>query len=294
MPKLTETARSTIRLARMKTIDNAWHLLQTAIDLFEREHYPPACFLGMTTIEEAGKLPIFQLMQGDALRVLGVGPDHLSLPSGKDLRKFTRSHLDKALQAAAWSLYINAGADRRHGIHPTSQMHRTSGVILLARSGLWMVIRNGCMYSEIDLASDLARAPSDLITREHAYYFICMAFEVLAEQATSGLGNSFESTDEETIKFWQNVLADVVQPSEQQIGTGNVRELIERLQAAYWSSVDTSCMDVSMRFWVDRMDDLRRFMERWSDTVCLDQLDFLANPEPLRKEAKRREVERRD
>ncbi|OFV68789.1 MAG: hypothetical protein SCAL_000465 [Candidatus Syntrophoarchaeum caldarius] len=30
-------------------------------------------------------------------------------------------------------------------------------------------------------------------------------------------------------------------------------------------------------------------MEQWSSTVDLDQLDFLANPEPLREEAEKRE-----
>ena len=45
----------------------------------------------------------------------------------------------------------------------------------------------------------------------------------------------------------------------------------------------------SVQFWQDRLKDLKRFMEQWSSTVNIDQLDFLANPGPLQEEAEKRE-----
>lgn len=210
MVKLTPTVRKTLRLAREKTITNAWQLLETAVQLFEQEQYATACFLAMTGIEEVGKLFVLRLVQGDTLEVCG---GQLECPpelDTKQLDSFLRRHLDKALQAAAWSLYINAGADRRHGVHPVSGIHRTSGVVLLARSGRWMSIRNGCLYTDVDFASNSALSPSDLITREHAYYFICMGFKVLAEQAESGLGSDFEGRDgTRSFQFWQDRLGDL-------------------------------------------------------------------------------------
>ncbi len=289
MIKLTEATRNTIQLARKKAIDNSWQLLQTAVGLFEREQYSTSCFLGMTTIEEVGKLPVLQLMQGDVFRVLGVPSEQLPLLDPRQLDKFIRSHLEKALQAAARSLYINAGADQRHGVHPTSRLHRTSGVVLLARSGQWMNIRNACLYTDIDLTSASTTSPADRITREHAYYFISMAFEVLAEQASSGFGNSFESADPETMKFWQDCLADLERLVDGKSGTIPNQPPLEQRLLTYSSSVDTREMDTSMRFRNDRIDDLERFMKRWSSTVCLDRLDFLANPEPLRRLADDRE-----
>ena len=243
MVKLTPTIGKTLRLAREKTITNAWQLLKTAVQLFEQKQYATACFLAMTSIEEVGKLLVLRLVQGDALEAFGSQLEAPPELDTKELDSFLRDHLDKALQAAAWSLYINAGADRRHGIHPVSGIVRTSGVVLLARSGRWMYIRNRCLYADIDFASNTASSPSDFVTREHAYYFICMGFEALAEQAESGLGFDFEGRD----------------------GTS------------------------SFQFWQDRLRDLERFMKRWSTTVDVDRLDFLANPEPLRREAEKRE-----
>ena len=247
MLKLTPEVRETIRLARQKTIVNAWQLLQTAVGLLENNQYATACFLAMTAIEELGKLFILQLVQGDVIRGLSELGFEADLPEEFDagkLDRFLRNHLDKAVQAAAASLHINSGADRRHGVDPQSNMTRTSGVALLARSGRWMILRNNCLYTDINFASRATISPAELISREHAYYFICMGFEVLAEQAESGLGSGLEGP---------NVVT-------------------------------------SIRFWQDRIKELEGFMERWSSTVNLGQLDFLADPEPLREEADRREA----
>lgn len=244
MIKLTKAVRGTLQLARRKTITNAWQLLQTAVKLFEQRQYAIACFLAMTTIEEIGKVFILRIAQRDEFETLSVIKlEPLPELNTKGLYKFLRNHLHKALKAAAVSLYINAGADRRHGVHPISGMHITSGVVLLVRSGRWMSIRNSCLYTDVNLAANSTLSPSDFITREHAYYFICMGFEVLGEQAEAGFGSILEGRDAKK----------------------------------------------SVQFWQDRLKDLKRFMEQWSSTVNIDQLDFLANPGPLQEEAEKRE-----
>jgi AbiV family abortive infection protein len=287
MENLTAEQIQTIKLARQKTIENAWQLLQNAVQLFEGKQYALACFLAMTTIEEIGKLFVLQFAQGDLLKIVNqstIKPPKLDL---RKLGRFLRSHLEKAIQAAAVSLYINAGADRRHGIHPISGMHRTSGVILLARSGRWMDIRNACLYTDLDLTASLASSPDDVIRREHAYYFICMAFEVLAEQSSSGFGNSFESSEPEITGFWQGLASDLAELIEGASSHADFRELLEEAIQNYPLVGDNNPINKSMQFWEDRLNDLSSFMKRWANTVDIDKLEFLANPEPLREEAKR-------
>ena len=244
MTIVTESVNKLLWEARHKTASNARDLLANAVSLFEQGITPVSCFLAMTCIEEVGKLLVFRMAQG--FRLEGF-PDEAEAPrvlNEQSLRNFARNHLQKAIQAAAWSLYINAGADRRQGVHPTSQMHRASGIILLARSRRWMNLRNACLYTDLDIPSVKTTAPSDVISREHAYYFICMAFEILAEQSEAGFGIPF---------------------------------------------IETSSKHAH-QFREDCLRDLRQFMERWSNSVDIDKLDFLANPEVLQVEAEQIEA----
>lgn len=249
MPKLDKIQRETLRLAREKTIANSWKLLQTAVDLFEKEQYTVACFLAMTSIEESGKLFLMRLAQGEDLVSLGFPEPS---PDFKKLTNFLRKHNEKAIRAAFDCLYINSGADRRQGVHPLNGMHRTSGIILLGRSNDWMIIRNSCLYTDVNLTSNLSPSPLESINREHAYYFICMGFEILAENAESGLGS-----------------------------------LIERLGNVSVSSDKVNSHKESLKFWQDRIRDLEAFMEKWSKTVDIDQLDFLKNPEKYQDKAEK-------
>jgi len=232
--KLPNKTSKPLQFTREKIISNAWQLLKNSIKLYEQKEYPIATFLAMSAIEEIGKLLILPLPPFE-----GNGLEPVYEFDAKKNRKIIRDHLAKAILAAGSSLCINAGADRRHGIHPESKILRSSGVILLARSGRWMKIRNSCLYTDGIFTPDKISSPSDSIFCEHAYYFICMGFEILAEQAEMGYGFSVEND--------------------------NTPKGIE--------------------FWKARLNDLEKFMERWSDTINLDRLDFLANPEPLRKEA---------
>ena len=289
MNKLIDAQIDAIRLVRRKTINNAWQLLQNAVKLFVTKQYPLACFIAMTTIEEVGKLFILQIIQGDLLKIVEENVKQVPEPDSGKLRHFLRNHLEKAIQAAAVSLYVNVGADKRHGIHPKSGLHRTSGVILLARSGRWMNIRNACLYSDLDLSANLASCPEDAITPEHAYYFICMAFEIIAEQSSSGFGNSFESSDPETLRFWKELASGLKDFVEEGPGDIDVLKLIKQAVKNYSSIIDTEKIGESMQFTQDRLNDLRDFIECWSGTVNIDELEFLANPEPLRVEAIKRE-----
>lgn len=239
MTTVTESVNKLLWEARHKTLSSAWDLLANAVRLFEQGITPLSCFLAMTCIEEVGKLIVLRMAQG--LRLKGF-PSEAEPPktlNEKSLRRFTRDHLQKAVQAAACSLYINAAADRRQGVHPCSHIHRTSGIILLARSRRWMSLRNSCLYTDVDIQSAKTTSPFEVITRDHSYYMICMAFEVLSEQAEAGVGIPFIET-----------------PSKE-----------------------------AHQFLNDRLRDLTQFMERWSTTVDVDKVDFLANPEALRQEA---------
>lgn len=102
-------------------------------------------------------------------------------PDSQKLAKMLSDHTGKALQMAANSLFINAGADRRHGIHPKSGIHRSTGIVLLARSGEWMKWRNKCCYVDVDFNRGKFKGCQDAIDKSTAYYFICMAYEGIAE-----------------------------------------------------------------------------------------------------------------
>ena len=99
MVKLTPTVRKSLRLSREKTIINAWQLLQSAVGLFEQGQYPIACFLAMTGIEEAGKLFILLMAQG--FKELDIQVEPPADLNERQLDKFLRNHLNKAVEAAA-------------------------------------------------------------------------------------------------------------------------------------------------------------------------------------------------
>ncbi len=45
-----------------------------------------------------------------------------------------------------------------------------------------MSLRNACLYTDIDRDTGVVQSPENVITSAHAYCFVCMAHEVLAEQ----------------------------------------------------------------------------------------------------------------
>jgi len=229
--------QASLRTWREKILENALFQLRVARGLFEKDAPPTACFLAMTAIEEAGKLPLLIVTTGWVREF--IGPLVEPTPAWvRRVQQYLRGHPEKARQAAVWSLMVNGAADDRHGRHPDSGIHRTSGVILLVRSGRWMMLRNRCLY--VDLPADRSEVvgPREAISPAHAYYMICMAHEVVAQQAMA----AFDDLDA-SLPVEQTVLSQ-----------------------------------------------LEQFMSEWGSSVDVDALDFLADPEPLRQEAERREA----
>lgn len=169
-----------LQSAREHIISNARCLAEASIELFEAERYGPSCFLAMTSIEEVGKLFTLRLLQ------ISLNDSYPSDVDKGKLKSFLHDHTGKAISATADSLFINSGADRRQGVHPISGKYRTSGIMLLARSEEWMSHRSSSIYTDIILDARTVVSPAQVISRSHAYYFVCMAYEVLAEQAESG------------------------------------------------------------------------------------------------------------
>jgi AbiV family abortive infection protein len=279
---------ATLESARGKILYNAHDLIKLAVKMFEQESYPVSCFLAMTSIEEIGKLILFRPMLEC--------PDDSTIEV-KGLNKIIRNHIDKAITSAAWSLYINAGADRRHGTHPLSKIHRTSGVILLARSGRWMNIRNSCLYIDVNLSKFTSSSPKEVISREHAYYFICMAFEILAEHAQSGIDPTFKSLVRENggkiediwIKF-DEIISKISESStsDSVVDAKKLSECMTEMMRVTEPYIPKERSE-GIQFCNDRLEDLTAFMKQWSSAVNIDKLDFLLDPEPLIKIAEERE-----
>ena len=161
------------------TYNNVKGLIEDSQILFREARYRSAGFLAMTAIEEVGKLWLLRFSHLAGAPIVG-------------LTKMVRDHTGKALEAAAWCLQLNAGADRRHGKNPSSKVSATDGIALLSRSTQWMRYRNACIYSDDDLAAQFDRA--------HSYYFICMALEVLAEETVS------ETVEGDAVTVWKDII----------------------------------------------------------------------------------------
>jgi AbiV family abortive infection protein len=220
-----------LKLAREKAVTNGWKLSEKAIQLFEKKDYAISCFLAMTAIEEAGKSSLMRQAHNE-LRALEKSEELQK--NYRIFSKLLRNHSKKTVNAAAYALYINWGAYMRHGLHPISRMHITDGIVVLARSANgWMDIRNSCLYTDIKLEQNVVSSPIESITKEHAYYFICMALEIIAEHAECGFGSASEGRD----------------------------------------------VSKSHDFLDDCIYNLKMFMEKWSESVNIYELDFLKNPD---------------
>lgn len=212
MVEYTEGVQDTIVRARMAIIENGYDHISTAVTLFKEEHYASACFSAMTAIEEGGKLRLLGFLNN----VLPEPDDSVDIDSG-ELRSILGDHTGKALHAAGAALCVNSGADRRHGTHPDNELDLKYGILLLARAGnRWMSIRNGSLYTDVNIHSQQLKSPNDRIDVHYAYYFICMAYEVIAELAEFGLGSALEGRDPtQSHKFLQACLDELGDFTEQ-------------------------------------------------------------------------------
>lgn len=182
---LDDELRAAIGNAKRRIVENCTDLIEEGTEKFREERFPRSCFLAMAAIEEAGKLAILRVFaHAGAARQPGMNPPELD---ANRLGAFIRDHPQKAWEAAASSLYVNAAADRRHGKHPGSGIRRTSGLMLLARSGRWVSIRNSCIYVDLEFRPPKIGSPRAAISRALAFYMVCMAHEVVAEQGASAI-----------------------------------------------------------------------------------------------------------
>lgn len=199
--------RETIRELRVQSLKNAHQQVNTAALLYNEGKYASACFLAMTAIEEAGKSPVLQFVDITTIPSQEAGIDSDSLQA------FLRQHSEKSLRAAGYALCVNNSAARRHGKHPDADILLKYGVLALARSGSqWMRIRGNCLYTDCNLPGKSVTFPKDAIDPHYAYYFTCMAYEVVAENAEAGFGSFLDGQDvERSHQFWQSVLEELTE-----------------------------------------------------------------------------------
>ncbi len=287
--------------ARRKTISNAWQILKIAVFLFEKNNYNISCFLAMTSIEETGKL--IALIQ---LHMFGTNTINDITPKSM---KFFKDHRKKAINATGAYLYTNIDADKRHGIDPSSKIHRTAGVFLLGLSHKWMEIRNKCLYTDINLRKNTSSNPKDSISREYAYYFICMGFEVLCSSSIE-LDSKIFWDGSDFFKFLGELMAEIISIDNEKIFYENVMDsvkdwkkpldanMIPKEIITPWvdfykkiveSDVNKLVDQKAIKFKHDRLLDLEKFMEKWLETIDLSKIDFLNNPDPLLKIVKDKE-----
>lgn len=202
MREFTNGVRATLSETRVRTTETAYNHVTTAIGLFESYAYSQACFLAITGIEEMGKTRTLQIIQSDVNPERE--PEKIDV---KGVQDFLNNHRTKTLRAAASGLSANHGAARRHGRHEEADMNLSSGILFLAKAKKWMDIRNACLYTDVNISGKSVNWPTNEITAHHAYYFICMALEILAEESDAGFGAVIENLElEDTVTDFDNAV----------------------------------------------------------------------------------------
>lgn len=242
MRDFDEGIRDTLAETRVRIAETAFNHVTTAIGVFEHHSYAHSCFLAITAIEEMGKARTLQIVQGDVFERF----EPVKIYDG-EIRDFLQNHSTKAIRAAASGLAANHGAVRRHERHDEADLNLSSGILFLGRSGKWMNVRNACLYTDTNISGKSVYWPTDEISAHHAYYFICMALEVLAEEAEAGFGSPLEH------------LTSVNQVTEFESATGFRRHMLELLYGfmnIYEDEFDPS----NLEFFVEdpRLDELRK------------------------------------
>ena len=105
---LGDELKAAIKDGRRRILENCADLIEEATENFVKERFPRSCFSAMTAIEEAGKLSVLRFFAHTQAQKPGVDLQDLDTVR---LSKFLRGHPEKAREAAASSLCINAGAD---------------------------------------------------------------------------------------------------------------------------------------------------------------------------------------
>lgn len=242
MREFDEGIRDTLAETRVRIAETAFNHITTAIGVFESHSYAHSCFLAITAIEEMGKARTLQIVQGDVFESL----DPVKVYDG-EIRDFLQNHSTKAIRAAASGLVANHGAVRRHGRHDEADLNLSSGILYLGKSGKWMNVRNACLYTDTNISGKSVYWPTDEISAHHAYYFICMALEVLAEESEAGFGSPLEQ------------LSGIDQVTDFESAAGFRRSMLELLYG-FMDSYEDQFDSSNLEFFVEdpRQDDLRK------------------------------------
>lgn len=241
MREFDEGIRNTLAETRVRIAETALNHVTTAIGVFESYSYAHACFLAITAIEEMGKARTLQIVQGDVFERY----EPVKIYDG-EISNFLQNHSTKAIRAAASGLVANHGAVRRHGRHEEADLNLSSGILYLGKSGKWMNVRNACIYTDTNISGKSVYWPTNEISAHHAYYFICMALEVLAEESEAGFGSPLEQ------------FTDIDQVTDFESATGFRRFILELLHG-FMDSYEDQFDSNNLEFFVEdpRQDDIR-------------------------------------
>jgi len=241
MKEFDEGLRKTLAETRVHIGETAFNHVTSAIGVFESHAYAHSCFLAITAIEEMGKARTLQIVQGDAFEHY----EPVRIYDG-EIHDFLQSHSTKAIRAAASGLAANHGAVRRHGRHEEADLNLSSGILYLGKSNKWMNVRNACLYTDMNISGKSVYWPTDEISAHHAYYFICMALEVLAEESEAGFGSPIEH------------LGDFDQVTDFESAVGFRRHMLELLYG-FMDSYENQFDPSHLEFFVEdpRQDDIR-------------------------------------
>jgi AbiV family abortive infection protein len=156
--------------------DHLWKYWDLARSNFEAGEFPLATFLAITLIEEAGKSRLIR---------------RASAGGFFDCKAF-RSHEEKYAHAVISTLLINARVTRIYGPEEQRFAH-------WFRDGELFQIRNRALYAEFE--NGVVTVPRDVISRDDAFLFVCIAGEVLAEIQGETIGTGPSE--------WQDILSTI-------------------------------------------------------------------------------------
>lgn len=153
---------------------NAKRMLFDAENLFKNGSFPSSIFFAISSIEEAGKLY-------DVLVAY-----HKNKEGSLDAREFYKRFKNHKLK------HLSSFTKAVHSTFKNKDRKISKNI-----SKLWelvvdnklMLIRNNCIYSDINFQKGIISSPQNNITKEDACYFLETAYEVLLSQIDSAFGD---------------------------------------------------------------------------------------------------------
>lgn len=159
---------------RQMIFANAKKLLFDAEILYKAGAFPSSTFLAISSIEETGKLY-------DVLVAY-----HKNKSGSLDFKKFYdrfKNHKLKHLSSFTKAVYTTLKSKDKKVSKNISKLWE-----LVADNKL-MMIRNNCVYTDINFQKGIISNPQNNITKEDARYFLETAYEVLLGQIDSAFGD---------------------------------------------------------------------------------------------------------